>query len=44
MLSRILAEVLILGIRIALAWLVVYEAGTVAAGKLEEVARALGNM
>lgn len=42
MLDRVIAELMLWGIRGGLAWLVAHEAGQIAAEKLSEVARALG--
>ena len=44
MLDRVIAELMLWGIRGGLAWLVAHEAGIMAADKLNEVARALGSM
>ncbi|HZD88867.1 MAG TPA: hypothetical protein VE224_02105 [Pseudolabrys sp.] len=44
MLDRIVAELMLWGMRGGLAWLVAHEVGLVAAEKLNEIARALGGM
>ncbi len=44
MLNRIIAELMLWGIRGGLAWFVAHETGVFAAEKLNEVARALGKL
>jgi hypothetical protein len=44
MLDRIIAELVLWGIRGGIAWLVAHEVGLIAAEKLSEVARALGQL
>ncbi len=44
MLDRIIAELLLWGLRGGLAWLVAHEVGIVITEKLSEVSRALGHM
>ena len=44
MLDRVIAELMLWGVRGGLAWLVAHETALIAAGKLNEVARALGRM
>jgi len=44
MIDRVIAELMLWGLRGALAWFVAHEAGLFAAEKLNEVARALSQM
>jgi hypothetical protein len=44
MLDRIIAELVLWGVRGGIAWLVAHEVGLIAAEKLSEVARALGQL
>ena len=44
MLDRVIAELMLWGVRGGLAWLVAHETGLIVAEKLNEVARALGRM
>jgi hypothetical protein len=44
MLDRVIAELMLWGIRGGVAWFVAHETGLIAAEKLNEVARALGGM